>query len=122
MLSNMTEQQITSDAVLAKLVDEQLSAVTFVQDYVQLNFDGLRLTMNVWPICKTVRDETRFGEMRYRDELCSFIGEKVIRATEVESAIEIFFNIGSIRVDLLTESAVERVVFEDTGTRAWAWW
>ena len=118
----MPQHENTSDAVLTQLVDQQLSAVTFVQDYVQLNFDGLRLTLNIWPIIKTVRGETRFGEVYYRDELCSYIGQKVIRVIETESAIEIFFHDGSIRIDLLTESAVERVVFEDTGTRAWAWW
>jgi len=35
----------TEEKSLQMLIGEQLSAVTFVQDYVQLHFDGPRLTV-----------------------------------------------------------------------------
>jgi len=32
-----------------KLIGEQLSSVEFVQDYLQLHFDGRTITAYVWP-------------------------------------------------------------------------
>jgi len=34
---------------LDRLIGEQLSAVQFIQDYLQLHFDGQGLTCYIWP-------------------------------------------------------------------------
>lgn len=72
-----TTNEILSDALLG----EQLSAVTFVMDYFQLEFDGTRLIIFAPPIA-TVHDEPAPG---YRDRLCSFIAQRVTSAYEVEN-------------------------------------
>jgi hypothetical protein len=59
------------------LIGEKLSSVTFVMDYVQLDFDGNRFTFNVWPAITLKGKEYKFGEPSYRDSLCSLIGQVV---------------------------------------------
>lgn len=39
------------------LIGEQLSAVVFVQDYVQLQFDGYQLTTYTTPLVETLPNE-----------------------------------------------------------------
>jgi hypothetical protein len=67
-------------APLEIIVGEQLSSLEFVQDYVQLWFDGPNLTLFVWPSLHFPNRVVRFGEPGYRDELCARIGHKVVRA------------------------------------------
>jgi hypothetical protein len=38
------------DSLLAALVGKELASVIFVRDYVELDFDGPRLSMFVWPV------------------------------------------------------------------------
>jgi hypothetical protein len=119
----MTPQlEVSSEKVLDQLIGQQLSAITFVQDYVQVSFDAFRVTLNVWPIVNHEYGQVRFGQQGYRDALCSFIGHQLSRVAEGEAAIELFLGAGSIAIDLLAESGVERVIFEDTATGLWAWW
>jgi hypothetical protein len=65
---------------LVSLEGEQLSAVTFVRDYVQLHFDGPRLTLLTWPVVIAAEARCAFGEPGYRDSLCRLIGRIVARA------------------------------------------
>ncbi len=109
--------------VLDTLVGEQLSSVTFVQDYLQLDFDGKRLTLNVWPVICNHRQRLSIEDGGYRDLLCSIIGQEVTGALDTESNISLTFGDNSILwVDLTSQLDIERVVFEDTGTSRWAWW
>lgn len=62
------------------IVGEQLSSVEFVQDYVQIRFDGPTLTLFVWPSLHFANRVVRFGEAGYRDELCGRIAVKVRQA------------------------------------------
>jgi hypothetical protein len=66
---------------LEAIVGEQLSSVEFVQDYVQLHFDGPTITLFVWPIIKLHDKTVNFGQLGYRDELCGRIGHKVLVAS-----------------------------------------
>ncbi len=59
------------------LLGEQLSSVTFVQDYLQLDFDGVQLTYNVWPSVLLAEAQSVFGATGYRDALCSLIAHVV---------------------------------------------
>jgi hypothetical protein len=70
--------------LLQKIIGEQLSSVEFVQDYIQLHFDGPTLTAFVWPVVSTNGKTTRAGEHGYKDALCASIGRKVQSAQVVE--------------------------------------
>ncbi len=60
------------------LRDTQLASVAFVQDYLQLDFDGPLLTLYVWPdIADADGISIAYGEPGYRDALCTVIGETV---------------------------------------------
>ena len=79
-----------------RVVGEQLSSVEFVQDYVQLRFDGPTLTAYVWPVVKSSEGTVRFGEPDYRNVLCGRIGHKILAVSvEEEKAINLRFDDGS---------------------------
>ena len=80
------------------LEGEQLSSVEFVQDYVQLRFDGPRLTVYT-SVHKVTRNEksVAWGDAGYRDALCSLIGHKVKKALVIDSeSLSFTFDDGSV--------------------------
>lgn len=90
------------------IIGERLSSVEFVQDYVQLRFDGPTLTAFVWPVLRFRSKAVRFGESSYRDELCGRIGHKV-RTAELRQgeAVIVEFEDGAIiSVSLRAEDSV----------------
>jgi|SRR5271157_4987542 len=93
---------------IAEIVGEQLSSVEFVQDYMQLHFDGPTLTAFVLPTLKSYGRTIRFGEQGYRDELCAKIGHNVSAAYVREGdAIIVEFDDGSeISISLRPEDRV----------------
>jgi len=62
---------------ISGIVGEELVAVEFVQDYLQLRFDTPLLTLYAWPHVLLSDFSVAFGEPEYRNALCSLIGEKV---------------------------------------------
>ncbi|HEY0161387.1 MAG TPA: hypothetical protein VGB69_01800 [Edaphobacter sp.] len=66
---------------LSEILGEELAAVEFVQDYLQLRFDGPLLTLYAWPHVLLSEYSIAFGEPEYRNALCALIGEKVEEAT-----------------------------------------
>ena len=93
---------------LEALVGEQLSAVVFVQDYVQLQFDGQ--TVTAFTPVSVIRGPHRstFPDAGSRDDLCSVIGTKVVRQSIAGGdALALEFEGGAIiRVPLDAESRV----------------
>jgi len=79
---------------IESILGAQLSSVEFVQDYVQLHFDGPTLTLFVWPIITRGGQQYRRGQTGcYRDELCDRIGRKVLEVvTDNADAITIRFD------------------------------
>ena len=75
----------TLDEALKQLIGEQLSSVEFVQDYLQLRFDGPCLTVygRVHHVCSN-QNSILWGQPGYRDALCGLIAHQ-IRKTEVLS-------------------------------------
>jgi hypothetical protein len=65
---------------LGGLIGRSLSAVVFVQDYLQLQFDGDLLTILTWPTIVMGQDTFRFGSGKYRDVLCERISRIVVQA------------------------------------------
>lgn len=77
------------------LVGEKLSSVTFVMDYLQLDFDGNSFNLHVWPSVTVGNMVYKFGEPSYRDQLCSLITQVVKEARGQESQnLTIMFNTG----------------------------
>ncbi len=66
---------------ISAIVGEELTAVEFVQDYLQLRFDGPLLTLYAWPHVLLSEFSIAFGEPEYRNSLCEQIGEKVEEAS-----------------------------------------
>jgi len=94
--------------LLQKIIGEQLSSVEFVQDYIQLHFDGPTLTAFVWPVVSMNGKITRAGEPGYKDALCASIGRKV-QSAEVVEGIEVLVEFGDgtrISISLKPEDSV----------------
>lgn len=82
---------------ISAIEGEELSSVTFVQDYVVLEFNGRSLTLFIWPEVFREEGSYAFGEPGYRDMLCAQIGEPV-GTTSIEHgvALEVAFEDGVI--------------------------
>ena len=71
---------------LRVLQDEQLSSVEFVQDYVQLRFNGPCLTVYTDVQTVTENGSSRaWDEPGYRDALCNLIAHRVKQVLLVDS-------------------------------------
>jgi len=88
-----------------KITGEQLSSVEFVQDYLQLHFDGPTLTLFTWPVITLPEREARFGDLGYRDVLCGRIGQKVVEVEmKADEALVVRFDDGvAITISLRPE-------------------
>lgn len=65
----------------ARLEGEELSAVEFIERFVQLRFSESLLRLYVWPdVADADGISIAFGEPGYRDALCSLIGETATTA------------------------------------------
>lgn len=65
---------------ISAIEGEELIAVEFVQDYLQLRFEGPLLTLYEWPSVLLSEYSLSFGEPEYRNALCAQIGEEVAQA------------------------------------------
>ena len=69
------------------IIGEQLSAVQFVQDYLELHFDGHGLTCYIWPEVYYSNQKFKFGEIDYRNKLCEIINKSVKDVIIVEKEL-----------------------------------
>lgn len=102
---------------LEQLKGRDLSAVTFVRDYLQLQFDGPFLNVFVWPRILVSAKTFSFGMPEYRDVLCAQIG-KAVGGVAVKADLNfcLYFTDGSIiEISLRPElrKGPESVVFQD---------
>ena len=109
-------------SLLRNLIGEQLSSVTFVQDYVQLSFDGPSLTLYNWPVVIVNDQAILQNEHNYKDALCAQIGIQVasVILTPQNFLALLFENKVTLQVLLREEAYVtaEAVLFQsDQG-----WW
>jgi hypothetical protein len=90
---------------LTVIQGRQLSAVVFVQDYVQLQFDGPGLSAYTLPVVVFGERHLEPGSPGYRDGLCGQITKRVRRAyLEEGRRFQIDFEDGSaIVISLRTE-------------------
>lgn len=116
------QREQTEEKSLQVIIGAQLSAVTFVQDYVQLHFDGPRLTVFSHAVVVLGDKTFHWGKRGFRDALCNNIAKQVTDARVAYSdSICIKFADGSmIKISLKDEDylCAEAVNF-DTGGDTW---
>jgi hypothetical protein len=76
------------------LVGEQLNAITFVMDYVQVHFNGPTLTFLVPVYVQTPENWLAFPGPGGRDALCSLIGTEVAVVQATDDVIDLKFRDG----------------------------
>jgi len=112
--------------ILRMVEGRELSAVTFVRDYLQLHFDGPFLNAYVWPVV-VLPDAVPYSAATrgYRDKLCARIGCAVLSASETKDHIAISFADDSLfRISLRDEdrSGPEAAVLDDGSGQRWNTW
>ena len=109
--------------VLSLLEGHELSAVTFVRDYIQLHFDGPFLNVYVWPVIKSQSNELRRSQSGFLDALCAQIGQAVVSTALNElKHLELHFeNETTISISLRPQDSVkgEAVMFQDGTGKIW---
>lgn len=82
---------------LQDVIGQPVSSVCFVQDYVELSFDGPILRCLVGPTLKGNKLDMTFPENGSRDAICSLIGQVVQRLTLDDGVkLEVEFSSGLI--------------------------
>lgn len=116
----------TKESPLTGIVGSQLSSVEFVQDYVQLHFDGPSLAAITHPVVAAGGTHFEWGSPGYRDALCERIGKTVQEVAVVGGRdIQIKFSDGPrILISLQPEDyrGPEAAVFIGAPGEAWVVW
>ena len=82
---------------VSAIVGDELKAVEFVEDFLQLRFDAPLFTLYDWPHVLLADFSVAYGEPEYRNALCAQIGEKVVRTSlEEGDALTIEFENGTV--------------------------
>ena len=82
---------------VSAVIGEELKAVEFVEDFLQLRFEGPLFTLYEWPHVLLTDFSVAYGEPEYRNALCAQIGEKVVQASlEEGDALTIEFENGTV--------------------------
>ena len=110
---------------LSDLKNRHLAAVTFVRDYVQLDFDGPRFTSFLYPILNAESGLFSISELGYRDALCGQISKKVIDAYKVrgEKLVIQFEDHAALEISLRERDQVgpEAAMLVDSKKRTSVW-
>jgi hypothetical protein len=86
---------------IESLVGEELSAVSFVRDYVEFHFDGPLIRALNNPIANIGGKAFPFPKAGSRDALCSFVGKAVIRVKfKGHVELSLAFDDGQITIPL----------------------
>jgi hypothetical protein len=82
---------------VSAIIGEELKAVEFVEDFLQLRFEAPLLTFYAWPHVLFPEFSVAYGEPEYRNALCAQIGDKVVQALlEEGDALTIEFENGTV--------------------------
>jgi len=111
---------------LVAITDSELSAVTFVRDYIQLHFDGPMINTYTLPTVVVGGSVFSHADPGYRDALCARIGATVKAVyADPGQQLQIDFSDGSsLSISLRSEDRVvqEAAVYTDAQTKEWASW
>ena len=82
---------------VSAIIGEELKAVEFVEDFLQLRFETPLLRLYNWPHVLLADFSVAYGEPEYRNALCAQIGETVAQASlEEGDALTIEFENGTV--------------------------
>jgi hypothetical protein len=103
-------REVSREEALLDLMGEEINEISFVMDYVEVHFNGPKLTCFGNPIVEREGRRSVFPEPGSRDALCNLIGEIPGRIIVVpDQAIILFMNSGcTLSVPLDQRSAVGR--------------
>ncbi len=88
----MSTNEVEGLSILKELIGSQLSSVEFVQDYLQLRFDGPTINVNNPLTIKTKESEITSWDEGFRDLLCGQITKIVVDVgVESEKELRIIF-------------------------------
>ncbi|HRK58356.1 MAG TPA: hypothetical protein PLI74_01840 [Candidatus Kapabacteria bacterium] len=108
-----------SDSILYQIKGEKLSAVIFVLDYVQLDFDGKKLSCYIFPDVHINSKLLHFPETGYRDSLCRLLGNNVTSISIIK-AVGITINFDSDYIHCpLNRSQIGEVFFFTDESNNW---
>jgi hypothetical protein len=107
---------------LQAIVGGELSSVTFVGDYVQLDFNGARITAFTPPVVRFGESIWRWADRDFKNQLCNAILKRVTAAVVMlGNCITITFE-GGLRVEISLRDddycCPEAVMFNHGNT----WW
>ena len=113
----------TISDLLTELHFEQLSSVVFVQDYLQLFFDGPGMNVTNPLTVETNGNSITSWDSGFRDLLCSLIGKRVEKTQYIEGVVlMIVFHEGSkISVSLKPEDYTSPEAVYAQGFKDDAW-
>ncbi len=95
---------VEGDRTVEVLLGTRLGAVTFVEDYVQLQFGGVILSAYTLPEVEATGRRWTSRDAGWRDELCAWIGISVRAASVSDQDLALIFEDSSaIRVSLRDE-------------------
>ena len=107
---------------ISAIEGEELKAVEFVEDYLQLRFGEPLLKLYDWPHVLLTDFSVAYGEPEYRNALCAQIGETVSAAMlEEDDALTLEFGNGVVFGLSLREEDVdgpESGSYSETGDEA----
>jgi hypothetical protein len=102
------------------LANEQLGSVIFVQNYLQLDFDGYIITCYKWPIISTLNGIFDIANREYRNELCSLITKEVSDIIFIDNErLDIKFQSGE-QIKFNLKEAKDEVIYFTTPEGEWS--
>ncbi|HEX4875260.1 MAG TPA: hypothetical protein VFV31_01220 [Chitinophagaceae bacterium] len=102
------------------LKDQQLSSVVFIQDYLQLDFDGYTVTCYDWPMVILLDGKFAINDKEYRNVLCSLIAKKVNEISFIEDEmLSIGFQSGE-KIEINLKNANGEVIYFTTPEGEWS--
>ncbi|MEO0398138.1 MAG: hypothetical protein AAF224_01800 [Pseudomonadota bacterium] len=112
--------------VLSRLHGRQLSAVVFVQDYMQFQFDGPVLTTYLCPLLILKDGVLTYDDTGYKDSICDCIGSIVVDTfDEPDHRIGVVFENGAaLQISLQAEDQIgpEAATFDDSSSNDFMVW
>lgn len=103
------------ETIKKRLNGEELNAIQFVMDYLQIFFNDKWLNCYIWPSVYIKNDIYKFGDIDYRNKLCELIGKKVkdvyiidnvLLIIEFKTGERIQLNINPNNPDIISEIAI----------------
>ena len=111
----METRETPSENLFSSLIGEQLSSVCFVQNYLQIDFDGYKLTTYTTPII--IADALKiivYEQINYKNELCNFIAKRVSKVEYKEDEyVEIIFSDYTKSIKVILDKKIDNIYYSD---------